>query len=246
VVQRSELRVGCFCWIHELEWVEGQRKAMKGLQSAQALALLLFLAFLPLWWIPLAWWLAYSPSAVFGAIGQLGLAIEGTLVLVIPLACLAIVVAIAAFLFRRTRRCALLYGGAAAVFVTSFLVGERYLQGFVWRDAVFRFERRSQPLVQAVQSYRAKHGQPPAALEDLVPAYLKEVPLTGIGVRSNYEYIVGEKASAYGENPWVLIVEPPCHMMCFDLLLYFPLQNYPHTGYGGWLEPIGSWAYLHE
>ena len=67
---------------------------MKGLQSA--LALLLFLAFLPLWWIHLAWWLAYSPSAVFGAIGQVGLAIEGILVLVLPLACLAIVVAIAA------------------------------------------------------------------------------------------------------------------------------------------------------
>jgi len=219
---------------------------MKGVQSAQPLARLLFWALLPLWWTPLAWWLVYSPSPVLGAVGLLGLTIEGFLVLVLPLACLAIVVAPPAFLFRRTRRWALLYGGAAVVFIPSFLVGECYLKGFVWRDAVFRFERRSQPLVQAVHAYRAEHGRPPAALADLVPAYLKEVPSTGIGVSSNYRYVAGEKARAYGENPWVLIASPPCHPMGFDLLLYFPLQNYPHAGYGGWLERISSWAYVHE
>jgi hypothetical protein len=32
----------------------------------------------------------------------------------------------------------------------------------------------------------------------------------------------------------------------FDRFLYFPLQNYPEDGYGGSLERIGDWAYLHE
>jgi len=93
--------------------------------------------------------------------------------------------------------------------------------------------------VHAVHAYWAKHGRPPAALADLVPAYLKEVP-------SNYRYVAGEKARAYAENPWVIIASPPCHPMGFDLLLYFPLQNCPHTGYGGWLEPIVSLDYIHE
>ncbi len=220
--------------------------AMKGVQSAQPLARLLFWALLPLWWTPLAWWLAYSPSPVLGTIGVLGVGFESFLVLILPFACLAIVVAPPAFLFRRTRRWALLYGTAAVVFVPSFLVGECYLRRFIWRDAVVRFERRSQPLVQAVHAYQAEHGRPPAALVDLVPDYLKEVPSTGIGISLNYRYVAGEKARSYADNSWVLITSPPCRLMSFDKLLYFPLQNYPQTGYGGWLEPIGSWAYVHE
>ncbi len=30
------------------------------------------------------------------------------------------------------------------------------------------------------------------------------------------------------------------------LVLYFPNRNYPQHGYGGWLEPVGDWAYVHE
>ena len=94
---------------------------MKGLQYAHPLAGLLFWAMLPLWWTPLAWWLVYSPSPVLGAIGSLGLAVEGILVLALLPACLVIVMAPPALLFHRTRRWALLYGGAAAVFIPSFL-----------------------------------------------------------------------------------------------------------------------------
>jgi hypothetical protein len=219
---------------------------MKDSLSAHPLAGLLFWALLPLWWPPLAWWLVYSPSPVVGAFGFVGIIIEGFLCLVLPFACLAIVVAPPLLLVRRTRRWALLYGGTALVFIPSLAVGVCYLGKLVWRDAVIRFERRSEPLVQAVHAYGAKHGRPPAALEDLVPAYLKEVPSTGIGIRSTYKYVAGEQASAYGGNPWVLMVSPPCPPLGFDLLLYFPLRNYPRTGYGGWLERIGSCAYVHE
>jgi hypothetical protein len=34
--------------------------------------------------------------------------------------------------------------------------------------------------------------------------------------------------------------------MNWDMFLYFPKQNYPKAGYGGWLERIEDWAYVHE
>ncbi len=46
--------------------------------------------------------------------------------------------------------------------------------------------------------------------------------------------------------PWALQVLPPVFGVGFDLMLYFPKQDYPENGYGGWLERVGDWAYVHE
>jgi hypothetical protein len=32
----------------------------------------------------------------------------------------------------------------------------------------------------------------------------------------------------------------------FDSFLYLPLQNWPERGYGGVLQRIDDWAYVHE
>lgn len=61
----------------------------------------------------------------------------------------------------------------------------------------------------------------------------------------NYEYHVGKPAGCF-ENPWVLVVFTPSGGINFDQFMYFPLQNYPEHGYGGWLERIDDWAYVHE
>ena len=176
----------------------------------------------------------------------MALAADLLLVWAFLLAFLAILAAPLAFRFRRFRRRAVLYATAGVVFIPSWVVGECRLGKLVWRDAVSRFERRSDPLVRAIAAYQAERNRPPSALDDLVPTYLPVVPSTGIGASPKYRYLVGEKAGRYDGNPWVLIASPPCHPMGFDLLLYFPLQNYPDTGYGGWLQRIGSWAYVHE
>ena len=61
-----------------------------------------------------------------------------------------------------------------------------------------------------------------------------------------YKYLSGEKVKDYDGNPWVLYVFTPSGGINFDQFLYFPLQNYPSHGYGGSLERIGNWAYVHE
>ncbi len=50
----------------------------------------------------------------------------------------------------------------------------------------------------------------------------------------------------HDNNPWVLIVHTPSGGINFDQFMYFPLQNYPESGYGGWLARIRDWAYVHE
>jgi hypothetical protein len=32
----------------------------------------------------------------------------------------------------------------------------------------------------------------------------------------------------------------------WDTFIYFPNQRYPDVGYGGWIERIDRWAYVHE
>jgi hypothetical protein len=61
-----------------------------------------------------------------------------------------------------------------------------------------------------------------------------------------YEYITGKEAENQYGNPWVLMVFTPSGGINFDMMLYFPNQEYPPTGYGGGLERIDNWAYLHE
>lgn len=69
---------------------------------------------------------------------------------------------------------------------------------------------------------------------------------TGMAAYPQYEYHTGARAAQYDGNPWVLVVFTPSGGINFDEFLYFPLQNYPRSGYGGSLEQLGDWAYVHE
>jgi hypothetical protein len=106
--------------------------------------------------------------------------------------------------------------------------------------------QRSRPLVMAIQQFEAKHGKPPENLEQLVPEFLPDVPNTGIEAYPNYEYIVVSDRTVYEGNSWILKVRTPSGGINWDIFLYFPKQNYPKVGYGGWLEPVEDWAYVHE
>ena len=75
---------------------------------------------------------------------------------------------------------------------------------------------------------------------------LAEVPTTGIGAFPEFLYETGDSAGRYRGNPWVLIVTPPNHPIGFDTLMYFPRQDYPARGYGGSVERVGAWGYVHE
>ncbi len=64
--------------------------------------------------------------------------------------------------------------------------------------------------------------------------------------------MVGMRAFAQRSRPLIAAIEPlgsvqtPLGVLNWDQILYFPNQNYPAKGYGGPIELIDDWAYVHE
>jgi hypothetical protein len=127
----------------------------------------------------------------------------------------------------------------APLVILGLNLGER-----VRRNAFVQLAERSGPLVQAIQAYADKEGHPPARLEELIPAFLPSLPGTGLCAYPGYAYLKGAEARRFAENPWVLLV--PVGNLDFDKFLYLPQQNYPQHGFGGTVERMGDWAYVHE
>ncbi len=111
------------------------------------------------------------------------------------------------------------------------------------------FERLSQeaaPLVAAIHDYNEKFGYPPESLEGLQVSSPPGYAVKG-GELPDFEYLSGELATLrYHGNPWVLMLETPTGPLRWDSFLYYPLQNYPSLGHGGWIEKVGEWGYVHE
>jgi len=42
------------------------------------------------------------------------------------------------------------------------------------------------------------------------------------------------------------VIETPSGGFNWDIFIYFPSQNYPEYKYGGFLEKVEDWAYVHE
>ncbi|WP_417388626.1 hypothetical protein [Gimesia sp.] len=148
--------------------------------------------------------------------------------------------------WKESRSRALLWLLVLAVYVPCFLLGVN-LEHRVWTARCEAFSRRTQPLIAAINDYERQHGVPPESLTALIPDYLPAVPDTGMRACSEFQYFTGKDArQQYAGNPWALQVLPPVFGVGFDVVLYFPKQNYPKQGYGGWLEPVGVWAYVHE
>ena len=105
---------------------------------------------------------------------------------------------------------------------------------------------RSSTLITAIEHYKKEKGNPPKTLAELVPNYLPNIPSTKMGAYPEYEYHTGKEALNYDGNPWVIVIQTPSGGINWDLFMYFPLQNYPKRGYGGSLEKIKNWAYVHE
>ena len=103
---------------------------------------------------------------------------------------------------------------------------------------------RLKPLIVAIEKYHMDHHAYPPKLNALIPKYLSEIPATGMRKYSTFYYQVGEDDSFDG-NPWAICMNAGWGLG-FDSFLYYPLQNYPETGYGGVLEPMGGWAYVYE
>lgn len=198
----------------------------------------------PLWVPALTWHLAYHPSPLLGAAGM-HLMFALLLLVLADVAALAVILVAVLMLYRREYPRVAKVGLALAVlFLISSFVGIR-LGVTVWRERVRRVVIHSKPLVAAIHAFENANGRPPASLDELVPVHLPAVPETSIGIHPRYKYVVGQPGDRDG-NPWALTVTPPCVPGGFDVLMYFPQQNYPERGYGGRLERVEDWAYVRE
>ena len=193
---------------------------------------------IPLVCVPAVEWIAIAPhgSATF---------LWLNLVFVFPaLAALpTILVALVALAFPRVRRYSAVLALCSVAYLVAFICSVQ-LGESVRMSAFHRLAKRSQPLVAAVRAFEQRHGRPPESLQALVPEFLPSVPSTGLGAYPEYRY--STLAMDYEGNPWVITVFTPSGAINFDQFMYFPLTNYPKRGYGGYLERVGDWAYVHE
>jgi hypothetical protein len=170
---------------------------------------------------------------------------ELSVMLLLPV-CMAVPVTVLYVLFdRRVVRKSVWWLTLTVVCVAMFVVGDR----IGWRIRRRAFEQlagRSTSLVAAIVAYGGKNGVPPSDLDDLLPEFLPSVPSTQMNAYPTYKYLAGNAAKEWGGNPWVLYVDCGMGGLNFDRFVYLPLQNYPANGYGGSLERVGAWAYVHE
>jgi len=103
---------------------------------------------------------------------------------------------------------------------------------------------RAEPLLHALERYREDHSAYPDALEELQPGYVAEVPGTGMIAHPDFVYVPPEEAEpeagGYGLRVSCFLIGG------FDSLHYWPSQDYPDKMYGGVVERIDDWAYVHE
>lgn len=147
-------------------------------------------------------------------------------------------------LFRHTRKFAV--KGVLVCLVFNAIAFPTLRYGLNGRSKAFeRLAVRSVPLVESIHGYEREHGTPPPSLEALVPQYFDAVPSTGIGAYPDYVYLIGDDAQSRSGCEWMLEV-PAYVILGWDTFLYFPSGEYPERGFGGWLERMGDWAYVHE
>lgn len=154
----------------------------------------------------------------------------------------AIPAAFVGLAFRRFRSISAAIALCSVTYLMGFIVSLRIGES-IRMNAFHSLAERSRPLVSAIRAYEQKHGNPPASLQALVPEFIASVPSTGMGAYPEYRYSV---TNTYQGNPWMITVFTPSGGINFDQFMYLPLTNYPKAGFGGWLERVGDWAYVHE
>lgn len=112
------------------------------------------------------------------------------------------------------------------------------------REALVAFAARSHSVTDAIERFSAAEGRPPRSLEELVPQSFAEHPRTGLDAYPSFQYRLKGEAGLI-ESPWELSVETHWGLS-FARMFYWPSHAYPEQTYGGRVERIGKWAYVHE
>ena len=181
------------------------------------------------------------PALAWRALLLAGIGSWTTLGLGIFIAFPVLVIALFASAFRalpRARAAATATSAAALGLFTGICFTE--VVSAIWRMTAFEWAtQRAQPLVQAIARYELENGNPPAHLDALVPQYLDRNP----GRIPPLEIVV---TLDYPPNKWLLRADAGNGFLNWDELLYLSHENYDEFSWGGSIQRLGTWAYLHE
>jgi hypothetical protein len=107
-----------------------------------------------------------------------------------------------------------------------------------------RAAQRGEPLVQALEQYRASHGAYPEELAELVPREVPSIPGTDMLAYPQFEYQRDPKPGD-ASVPYELRVSMPFGRDN-DVLVRRPSASYPRHLYGGTTTPLDGWAHVRE
>ncbi len=166
------------------------------------------------------------------------------------------------------RSCAIMLGLTVLV-LGALGLGARWWADYVWsrnREQIRQDLRNVEPLLTALEMYRADHDDYPPKLDALTPEYIASIaePPFDFTAQFGWEY----SADPEMVNAWIeeqpanrgfeqrddiyhlYVTVPsdysPLYGLFQDRLVYRPNEQYPVVGYGGALERIAGWGYYHE
>ena len=151
-----------------------------------------------------------------------------------------------AALIRPTREKWILAGKLILIVLTA--MGSIRLFGHLRMLGAQGAAERGEALIEAIDRFQAREGRLPGSLDELVPRDLPSIPETGMMGFRSFEY-VGPASETAGEERLFETYEIRVNLyqlLQFDSLVYWPEENYPDWMYGGGVERIGEWAYVHE
>ena len=189
--------------------------------------------------LPLLWAKLWSPGLTFL------MAMAGLLIAFVAF-CVAVVAAIEAYQERRRLAPKFVY---ATLFCVVYVAGYVCYPGlsFAWsqrRSGLQRTAARARPLVDAIEKFRVENQRPPHDLQELVPHHLPNVPDTGMTLHPRFEYSMGSKGTHF--QTYQLQIRTSAGFLNWDTFNYWPEGDYPAQMYGGRVERVGAWAYVHE
>jgi hypothetical protein len=107
-----------------------------------------------------------------------------------------------------------------------------------------RITQQARPLIKAIESFGEEEGRYPKELSELLPDYLQAIPRTGAVGYPNFRYTLAGSNTLF--RSYELLVKTPVGGINWDVFVFWPENHYPDYLYGGGVERIADWAYVHE
>jgi hypothetical protein len=124
--------------------------------------------------------------------------------------------------------------GVALVLIVALPIG--VLLGNAVRRARFAAAAdRAAPVIAGIEEHRRRTGRDPETVD---------LPYTGMMAYPSFSYGRAQEGERFGR--YELSIECPSGLLNWDRFVYWPEGGYPGCMYGGWVERIGAWAYVHE